>query len=93
MIAARMGRSRNHPIRGDWESIKDEIMYRAVVAKFRQHASLQELLLGTGEAEIVEHTANDSYWADGGDGRGLNVLGRILMRVRADLRQSKPTLP
>jgi predicted NAD-dependent protein-ADP-ribosyltransferase YbiA (DUF1768 family) len=21
-----------------------------------------------GDAEIVEHTANDSYWGDGGDG-------------------------
>jgi len=93
MVAARMGRSRNHPIRADWESIKNDTMYRAVLAKFRQHAPLQELLLATGDAEIVEHTPNDSYWADGGDGRGLNMLGKILMRVRADLReQSENTM-
>ena len=36
----------------------------------------------SGDAEIVEHTKNDAYWGDGGDGSGLNMLGRILMEVR-----------
>ena len=43
-------------------------------------------LLGTGDARIVEHTANDAYWGDGGDGSGKNMLGLILMRVREALR-------
>lgn len=30
----------------------------------------------------MEHTANDSYWGDGGDGSGKNMLGRILMEIR-----------
>jgi N-glycosidase YbiA len=86
MIAARMGRSRNHLIRDDWDRIKDDVMHRAVLAKFSQHVSLRDLLLGTADAEIVEHTKNDSYWGDGGDGTGRNMLGRILMQVRAQLR-------
>jgi ribA/ribD-fused uncharacterized protein len=86
MIAARLGRSRKHPLRRDWESVKDALMREAVLAKFTQHADLRAVLLGTGEAEIVEHTANDSYWADGGDGSGKNMLGRILMSVREQLR-------
>jgi hypothetical protein len=45
-----------------------------------------EILLGTGDAEIVEHTENDDYWGDGGDGSGTNKLGQILMRVREQLR-------
>ncbi len=28
----------------------------------------------------------DSYWGDGGDGSGKNMLGKILMRVRDELR-------
>jgi ribA/ribD-fused uncharacterized protein len=88
MIAARMGRSRKRPLRRDWESVKDAIMHEAVLAKFTQHADLREILLGTGEAEIVEHTANDAYWGDGGDGSGKNMLGLILMRVRQELRAS-----
>ncbi len=61
-------------------------MHEAVLTKFTQHADLREILLGTGDAVIVEHTANDSYWGDGGDGSGKNKLGQILMRVRDELR-------
>ncbi len=86
MIAARMGRSRNRPLRRDWESVKDGIMHDAVLAKFTQHDDLREILDSTGESEIVEHTVNDRYWGDGGDGRGKNMLGKILMRVREELR-------
>ena len=90
MVAARMGRSRKRPLRKDWESVKDSIMHEAVLAKFTQHADLWQLLLGTGDATIVDHTANDAYWGDGGDGSGNNRLGQILMRVRGLLRQSEP---
>jgi predicted NAD-dependent protein-ADP-ribosyltransferase YbiA (DUF1768 family) len=36
----------------------------------------------------LEHTAKDSYWADGGNGSGLNRLGVILMEVRSHLRNA-----
>lgn len=85
-IAARLGRSREHPLRADWEVVKDGIMLDALRAKFTQHAELRELLLETGNALLVEHTANDRYWGDGGDGSGKNMLGALLMRVRQELR-------
>ena len=91
MIAARMGRSRKRPLRKDWEAAKDRIMHEAVLAKFTQHADLREILLGTGDSKLVEHTENDAYWGDGGDGSGRNMLGQILMRVRDELRSSGPT--
>jgi ribA/ribD-fused uncharacterized protein len=87
MVAARMGRSRKRPLRQDWESVKDSIMHEAVRAKFTRHADLRQILLGTGDATIVEHTENDAYWGDGGDGSGKNKLGLILMRVREELRR------
>jgi predicted NAD-dependent protein-ADP-ribosyltransferase YbiA (DUF1768 family) len=31
----------------------------------------------------------DSYWGDGGDGSGKNMLGKVLMRVRDDLREQQ----
>lgn len=86
MRAARMGRDRKRPLRKDWESVKDSIMRKAVVCKFTQHDDLRELLLSTGEAKLVEHTTNDAYWGDGGDGSGKNMLGRILVEVREQLR-------
>lgn len=86
MIAARMGRSRARPLRPDWEAVRDEIMLRAVRAKFAQHADLAALLRGTGAALIVEHAGRDRYWGDGGDGSGANRLGQILMLVRDEWR-------
>jgi ribA/ribD-fused uncharacterized protein len=86
MIAARMGRSRVQPLRGDWESVKDDVMREALKAKFAQHASLRALLLSTGDADLIEHTTDDSYWADGGNGTGKNRLGKLLMELREILR-------
>lgn len=86
MIAARLGRDRKQRLRRDWESVKVSVMRKAVLAKFTQHADLRALLLSTGDAKLVEHTENDDYWGDGGDGSGKNMLGRILVEVREQVR-------
>ena len=88
MIVARMGRSRERPLRPDWETVKDDIMRGALQTKFKQHPSLRSLLLQTGDAELIEHTKNDRYWADGGDGSGKNRLGHLLMELRENLRKA-----
>ncbi len=85
-IAALMGRDRKRPLRRDWESVKDQVMREALAAKFEQHPELAELLLSTGDEPLVEHTTNDNYWADGGDGSGKNMLGRLLVELRTRLR-------
>ncbi len=80
--AARKGRSRKRKLRNNWESMKNNVMREAVSAKFKQHVDLRKLLLSTGDSILIERTDNDSYWGDGGDGKGRNMLGRILMEVR-----------
>ena len=89
--AANLGRSRDYPLREDWEEVKDEVMYEAVKTKFSQHSDLKEILLSTGSATLIEHTEKDAYWADGGDGSGKKMLGIILMRVRDELREEEET--
>jgi ribA/ribD-fused uncharacterized protein len=89
MVAARMGRSRARLLRPDWDAVKGAIMLEAVRAKFTQYPALTALLLGTGEALIVEHSRSDRYWGDGGDGSGQKKLGLTLMRVRAELRAAQ----
>lgn len=84
-MAARLGR--NFPgLRPDWETVKEGVMREALLAKFTQHPKLKVLLLATGETILVEHTKNDSYWGDGGDGTGKNRLGHLLMELRTKLR-------
>ena len=68
-------------------------MLEVVRAKFTQHDDLKAILLGTGDAKLVEHTEKDSYWGDGGDGSGKNRLGQILMKVRDELRAAETNRP
>ncbi len=85
MQAAKMGRDRHRQLRQDWDAIKIAVMTKAVRAKFSQHSELRKTLLSTGSATLVEHTTNDSFWADGGDGSGKNMLGIVLMNIRDEL--------
>ena len=83
--AARMGRSRKRPLRKDWESVKDDVMRRAVLQKFTVHDDIRELLLSTDGQDLVENATHDYYWGCGEDGSGKNMLGKILMEVREQL--------
>ena len=76
MVAARMGRDRSKPLRKNWESVKEQ-------------AELRALLLATASAKLVEHTENDAYWGDGGNGKGKNRLGYLLMELREQLAIEK----
>ncbi len=90
MDAAHMGRNRDVPLRKNWEEIKVDVMRRALWAKVMQHAEVRETLLSTGDAVIIEHTKNDTFWADGGDGSGENLLGRLWMEIRTELTKKGP---
>lgn len=91
MVAARLGRSRNVKLRDDWEETKIDVMRLAVKKKFATHTELTELLLSTGDEELIEAAAGDYFWGCGKDGSGQNWLGRILMEVRKEL-QKEPKL-
>lgn len=80
--AAQFGRSRKFKIRSDWEKIKDNIMYEALLAKFKQNKYLLDILISTGDALLVENSLTDNYWGCGTNGKGLNKLGKLLIKVR-----------
>ena len=71
-------------MRSDWNEVKDYVMYRLLMQKFNRNKRLA-LMLGDIEEEIVEENNwNDTYWGVC-NGRGLNKLGKLLMKVRKDL--------
>jgi hypothetical protein len=84
--AAELGRDPSTPLRRDWERVKDDVMRRAVATKFGAHADIRDILLATGDQQIAEDTTTDHYWGRGRTGTGKNMLGRILMRTRTQLR-------
>jgi len=87
--AKSLGRSRKVKIRQDWEHVKDDIMRKAVRAKFETHDDLREILLATGDRELIENAPRDYYWGCGALRTGKNMLGKILMEVREQLRVDK----
>ena len=83
--AAQLGRERGRSFRSDWDDVRDQAMLTALRAKFAQHPTIASVLASTHGARLIEHTSNDRYWGDGGDGRGANRLGILLEQVRSEL--------
>lgn len=78
-------KGRHVPLRSNWNAIKDRIMYDILMAKFTHNPDLRAKLLETGDQELQEgNTWGDIYWGVC-NGRGKNMLGRLLMEVRFEL--------
>lgn len=73
-------------LRSDFDILKDSIMKKCVLAKFVQHHDIREQLLATNDEILIEDSPVDYYWGCGADGSGKNMLGKILMEVRGELR-------
>lgn len=82
-----------------WDSVKHDVVLRGNLLKFRQNPAMAAVLSGTGDAVIAFAAANDPVWGtgwslaehaslSGTDWPGQNLLGKVLMQVREDLRRS-----
>jgi N-glycosidase YbiA len=60
-------------------------MRKAVYRKFEFNPEIRAVLLATGDALLVENSPTDAYWGCGANGKGVNMLGKILMEVRSKL--------
>jgi ribA/ribD-fused uncharacterized protein len=61
-------------------------MTRGIYIKCRTHQDIAQMLLETGNDEIMENSQYDYYWGCGRDLRGENAYGKILMDIRQKLR-------
>lgn len=78
-------------LRVDWEEHKDQVMLELLRQKFAPGTPLADKLEMTGDAILVEGTTwHDQYWGvckcEKHQGIGRNVLGQLLMIVRAENR-------
>ena len=84
---------RRTALREDWEEIKLGVMLSLLKEKFTKHPKLRELLLATGDEELVEwNTWHDNFWGictcskcASGIHQSENHLGKLLMQIRRDL--------
>lgn len=84
-----LGSSRKFKIHDNWDSKRIEVMKKALNAKFNQHINLQELLLSTENAKLVEDSPTDYFWGCGKKKNGKNMLGILLMEIREELKHEK----
>jgi len=78
-------RGRQLVIREDWEDVRISIMEEILINKFAK-SPLKEMLLDTGDEELVEvNWWGDKFWG-ACDGCGENNLGKLLMKVRNKLK-------
>ena len=72
----------------NWDEIKLSVMERAVRRKF-EIPELREALLETGDAFLMEGNSHgDTFWGVC-NGAGHNHLGKILMKVRSELKERR----
>lgn len=72
-------------LRPDWNAVRLQVMEDVLRIKFAPGSPLAVGLLATGDAMLIEgNTWGDAFWGVC-KGRGQNNLGKILMKIRADL--------
>ena len=88
--AKRRGNSNTVPLRPDWEDgYKFEAMRVGLGQKFHDNSPLTEMLVGTNDDYRVEFAPwgdrPDRFWGVDKEKKGLNWLGRFLMRRRDEV--------
>lgn len=91
MTAKMKGKPYRPQSREDWERVRVNVMRWCLRVKLIHNwAAFSSLLLSTGELPIVEESIRDPFWGAQPLGpsllRGVNVLGRLLMELREQVR-------
>jgi ribA/ribD-fused uncharacterized protein len=74
----------------DWDQKKVAVLEEILRAKIAQHPEAREALRASGREDIVEDSPTDYFWGEGADGTGLNMLGKLWMKLRDELASSGP---
>jgi ribA/ribD-fused uncharacterized protein len=74
---------RKYPIPENWKEIREHIMFKALLAKFKYNEDIRVKLLNTENKKLIKDNQNDNYWGAGSSNSGQNRLGELLMLVRS----------
>ena len=72
-----------------WATIKQSVMYELIQEKAKQCPTFNRDLRESKGRLLVEDTTHE-YWGRGSSGKGLNMLGRLLMTLRDNLPRVTP---
>lgn len=95
--AKRLGRSKQIPfVESEWEQVREQVFYDILMAKFSV-PNMKSKLLETGDRKLAEASPYDTIWGvglsendprifDESEWKGQNLLGKVLMKVREDIK-------
>jgi len=75
----------------DWDAVKVDIMREILIAKVKQHEYVRRKLIETGDRDLIENSWRDDFWGWGPNRDGKNVLGKLWMDIREELRRTAST--
>lgn len=86
--AKKIAHSNRGSYRHEWNFKKFKVftMRKILLTKVEQHEDVREVLLVTGDKEIIEITNLDLFWGQSESGLGINWLGKVWMGTRDDIR-------
>jgi ribA/ribD-fused uncharacterized protein len=79
-----LGKQRDSSFLSNWDTLREDVLYKGLKAKFEQNIVLYTKLLATGDQELKEDSSWDSYWGIGRSGQGKNRMGYLLMKLRSE---------
>jgi len=82
--AKQIAKAHKDKIFPEFEQVKLVIMEAILRAKIEQHSYVLKMLLKTSDAILIEDSSKDAFWGRGPDFQGMNHLGRIWMKLRAE---------
>lgn len=85
--AFKIAQENSHLRRPNWDDVKVGIMREILREKVEQHEYVRRKLLATGNRELVEDSWRDDFWGWGPHKDGQNMLGKLWMEIRDELRQ------
>lgn len=73
----------------NWDEVKLDVMEKLLRAKIDQNPYVKKKLLETKDYIIVEDSLKDSFWGWGSERNGQNNLGKLWMKLRAELKEKE----
>lgn len=72
--------------RKDWDDVKVGVMKEILREKVQQHPYIKKKLLDSNGRELIEDSPDDNFWGWGEHKDGKNMLGKLWMEIREEIK-------
>lgn len=88
--AKKFGEDKSKRRQDDWDTLRLDVMKKAIYHAYMQNPNHMAVLQGTGKTELIHEAGWDSFWGNGKNGKGANQQGILLMLFRKEIEGMCP---